>query len=186
MKPGWYPDPDDENARRYWDGESWSAPLLRDLPPTDGPRPADGLQLGVTSLSSPPGSKFYPTFDTPQWDDDRRFRRRLPIIGPLIMVAGVIVGVVFAFFIHVSADVPIFGEQGCGNRTALDLTLTPHDDVLLAFQQEVGDNPDAEKIGENFLNDCYDNAHQDLWIAGAALVGGLLLGGFVSARETGN
>lgn len=27
MKPGWYPDPDDETARRYWDGEQWSAPL---------------------------------------------------------------------------------------------------------------------------------------------------------------
>lgn len=25
--PGWYPDPDDTNARRYWDGQAWSAPL---------------------------------------------------------------------------------------------------------------------------------------------------------------
>ena len=26
-QPGWYPDPDDPTARRYWDGSSWSAPL---------------------------------------------------------------------------------------------------------------------------------------------------------------
>lgn len=28
--PGWFPDPDDPTARRYWDGTSWSAPLHED------------------------------------------------------------------------------------------------------------------------------------------------------------
>lgn len=27
LQPGWFPDPDDPTARRYWDGASWSAPL---------------------------------------------------------------------------------------------------------------------------------------------------------------
>lgn len=27
MQPGWYPDPDDAGARRYWDGQHWSTPL---------------------------------------------------------------------------------------------------------------------------------------------------------------
>jgi hypothetical protein len=30
MNPGWYPDPESETARRYWDGETWSAPLAPD------------------------------------------------------------------------------------------------------------------------------------------------------------
>lgn len=27
LAAGWYPDPDDPTARRYWDGQAWSAPL---------------------------------------------------------------------------------------------------------------------------------------------------------------
>ena len=38
MQPGWYPDPDDENARRYWDGRNWSAPLPN-LAPRTAPSP---------------------------------------------------------------------------------------------------------------------------------------------------
>lgn len=30
MQPGWFPDPDDPSARRYWDGMSWSAPLPKE------------------------------------------------------------------------------------------------------------------------------------------------------------
>lgn len=33
MNPGWYPDPDDPTARRYWDGQSWSAPLTEQAAP---------------------------------------------------------------------------------------------------------------------------------------------------------
>lgn len=32
MEAGWYPDPDDPAARRYWDGREWSAPLTTAAP----------------------------------------------------------------------------------------------------------------------------------------------------------
>lgn len=45
MQPGWYPDPDDDQARRYWDGASWSAPLPVTQPPAE-PAPAAEVAPG--------------------------------------------------------------------------------------------------------------------------------------------
>lgn len=41
MQPGWFPDPDDPNARRYWDGANWSAPLPNSLPSAANTTPSD-------------------------------------------------------------------------------------------------------------------------------------------------
>ena len=59
--PGWYPDPDDSDLARYWDGEGWTG----DTGPREGPKP--------TPLGAPPEEEVAvppPTGTTPQPEID--------------------------------------------------------------------------------------------------------------------
>lgn len=58
LNPGWYPDPDDSNARRYWDGSEWSAPLTA---PTAGGTPADNSGETGNDAGPTPGGLQPPT-----------------------------------------------------------------------------------------------------------------------------
>jgi hypothetical protein len=51
-RTGWYPDPADEDAQRYWDGESWGPPTSR--PPTqrrDRKTLWQGIGVAVVTLA---------------------------------------------------------------------------------------------------------------------------------------
>lgn len=51
--PGWYPDPDDSTARRYWDGQHWSEPLRAQSTAPDAsapPAPARARGVGIIGL----------------------------------------------------------------------------------------------------------------------------------------
>ena len=64
LAPGWYPDPDDSMARRYWDGATWSGPLSAfepvtapsSLPPAATPAPT--CAVGPCLNPRAPGSQF--------------------------------------------------------------------------------------------------------------------------------
>src|SRR6516225_228936 len=52
-QPGWYDDPDDSNAQRYWDGQDWTP--HRQRKPTSRPaRPATQAQASATPTAPPP------------------------------------------------------------------------------------------------------------------------------------
>ena len=40
---GWYPDPDDPNTQRYFDGAAWTAQTMPAASPSDSPIPPPGM-----------------------------------------------------------------------------------------------------------------------------------------------
>jgi hypothetical protein len=95
MNPGWYPDPDDDNARRYWDGETWSAPVLS----TPAPALSDPVWSN-TVPASPPASTIPSGFSGRQW---------LKVLAGFVVIVGVVITVGLVF--HVGSD----GVSGGGN-----------------------------------------------------------------------
>jgi Protein of unknown function (DUF2510) len=79
QQPGWYDDPHDSNAQRYWDGQDWtphrqrkpiSAPTPPPVMPAQPPPPPPVMPtqppppLPVTPTQPPPGQKYW---DGTQW-----------------------------------------------------------------------------------------------------------------------
>lgn len=64
MQPGWFPDPDDPNARRYWDGNSWSAPL---------PMDAGAAAATVAAAETVPPASSYKTCVVAPCNEPRSF-----------------------------------------------------------------------------------------------------------------
>jgi hypothetical protein len=91
---GWYPDPQDANQQRYWDGTSWTGHTA--APSTSMPAPQ-----GAATAGAP-----IPTSAAPAWamqpsgipvGAKKAWYKRLPIIIPLSIVAVlIIVGIIVA------------------------------------------------------------------------------------------
>jgi hypothetical protein len=125
-QPGWYDDPHDSNAQRYWDGQHWSPhrqrkPTLQPAPPPSPslpppslpnlqPAPSPGPPPTPTSPSPPPSPPPPPVSGATHVEKGRRFWSGLPrerqimvaIAGLLAAVA--VVAVAFRAFDHVFGD----------------------------------------------------------------------------------
>jgi hypothetical protein len=67
-QPGWYDDPEDPNAQRYWDGNDWTphrqrkpasaSPPAPPPPPPSLPPPPAAYQPPPSSPPPPPNAQF--------------------------------------------------------------------------------------------------------------------------------
>ncbi|WP_131805992.1 DUF2510 domain-containing protein, partial [Mycobacterium alsense] len=75
-EPGWYDDPQDSNAQRYWDGQDWTPhrqrkpnvharrpPVTPQQPPP--PQPPSGAPTQAVHLPPPPSPSPSPYADAP-------------------------------------------------------------------------------------------------------------------------
>jgi uncharacterized integral membrane protein len=70
QQPGWYDDPHDSNAQRYWDGQDWTPHRQRKPISRSTPAPAPRPTLPpppVTPTLPPPPSLPPPPDQQPQW-----------------------------------------------------------------------------------------------------------------------
>jgi hypothetical protein len=99
------------------------------------------------------------------------------IFGPLLIVAGVVAAVIFAFLLHPSA-----GPVQCGGKSAWSISTESRGDVKFAAERAAGGGL-AGSVADRAVDSCFGAAHRDLWFAGASLFGGVLLGLFIARQE---
>jgi hypothetical protein len=119
-QPGWYDDPHDANAQRYWDGQGWTQHRqLKPLPP--GPRPPApaGPTQPVPSPTPPPPRQAWPPPSPPiqgagaEMASDglatvKGFAAKLSIAGWLVF-AGLVIAVVATFSPFATVSINVFG-----------------------------------------------------------------------------
>lgn len=152
-QPGWYPDPDDANSRRYWDGTSWGPPMARSYagwPPQTGEVPAPEMTPAAL----------------------KRKRRGLWVLAVLVVVGG---GVTAAALLTgsnpatftVNGTFVLNGNQG----TAFDTT-----------SGDMAVSSDNSCFGTSGYNDVQQGAEVTISSAsGTTLVVGALQGGTYTA-----
>jgi Protein of unknown function (DUF2510) len=127
-EPGWYDDPENSNAQRYWDGQNWTPHRQRKNTTPNEPHPAPvAPPLGPQMSPSPPGPAGGPS----PWEqvrpyvnkagaDGRRFWSRQPRQRKIIWaVAGAVVAAAAAITIFVTAGpLSTFGGGGSGVDTS--------------------------------------------------------------------
>lgn len=65
-QPGWYDDPQDSNAQRYWDGQDWTPHRQRKPRSTPAPAMSPPPQQPPPAPSPPPPSAYAPTQPAPR------------------------------------------------------------------------------------------------------------------------
>jgi hypothetical protein len=117
-QPGWYDDPNDSNAQRYWDGQNWSPHRQRKphspqaqtpvTPTAPVPSPPSNLPPPPPNLPPPPNQ---PVQEQPPAASRRR-RRRAPIaLIALIAVLAVAGALAYKFVL------PRFSTSSSGSQT---------------------------------------------------------------------
>lgn len=90
-QPGWYDDPQDSNALRYWDGQNWTQNQQQKTFSQPAPQP----------VMPPPSLPGY----QPQWQPAPQRSRRPLIIGLVVGgVLAVVVGIVVVVFVVIAAN----------------------------------------------------------------------------------
>lgn len=101
-------------------------------------------------------------------------RRRKAIIGPLLILAGIVAGVILALR-DPSVDIPLAGSHDCGASSVG--IATGYDTFTPVANDTLG-------IAQSLQDECKGKAQHNMIIAIVVLVGGLIGGGIVSAMET--
>ena len=133
MQPGWYDDPEDSNAQRYWDGQAWtphrqrkprsaqsSAPNLpppstlpppsAPAPPPSAPAPPPTLPPPLASASPPPPSPG----QQPGGPLTQRSSNPIVMIGVIVAIFVLAVGGFLAY--TTVSPVGIFSTPTCSTR----------------------------------------------------------------------
>jgi hypothetical protein len=137
-------------------------------------------------IEDPPGSVRY--WDGAQWTDQVRSSqaysppKRMPVLGPIIIAAGLIVACAFAFWIKPTASGPWLGYEGCGGKSAMAVTSSDQQAILDTVASRAHGNPALIKVADNYVNSCFDTAHYYLWYALISLVVGVGLGALATRR----
>ncbi len=90
-QPGWYDDPQDPNAQRYWDGRGWTS--HRQPWPASGPE-NPGVRGQMASAGPPALAGFAATMSVTAW----------------IVVAGLVVTAISTFLPFATESARLFGE----------------------------------------------------------------------------
>lgn len=98
MSAGWFPDPNDPNLSRYWDGSAWTASSRTGPPvaPVESP-PTTPLPVAVSPPSGPPAVTSPPVApplgppSTSSMPSHEKGRRRLGAGGIVLLATGVLV-----------------------------------------------------------------------------------------------
>lgn len=119
--PGWYDDPENPDAQRYWDGLDWTPRRQRKNTPPTGPRPSPAAPPPPPQMSPSPAT---PAGGSSPWeqirpfvkkalDDGRRIWSRQPRKRKIILaVAGAVVAVVAAVILSVGGPLSAFSGGG--------------------------------------------------------------------------
>lgn len=113
--PGWYDDPQDSHAQRYWDGQAWTPHRQRKPDPPDVRPPVVPQQQPTPppeSRNVPPPPGFSPS--GPRQGSDgpatiKDFAARTSVTGWVVLV-GLVVTVIATFLPFATESIKLFGE----------------------------------------------------------------------------
>jgi Protein of unknown function (DUF732)/Protein of unknown function (DUF2510) len=129
-QPGWYDDPEDASAQRYWDGGDWTPHRQRkpisqstqppppDLPPPPLPPPPPAASSSGAEYPPPPSGAEYP----PPGGPPQRSRTPIAVIAvvgvlAVLVVAGVL-GYKFVYLPHHSSSASTDSASGAPKDSA--------------------------------------------------------------------
>jgi hypothetical protein len=119
QQPGWYEDPNDSKAQRYWDGQDWTPhrqrkPISRDTPPSNTPAqpspPAPVTPAKPVPPSPPAPSSQSPSVAPPQ--RSRLSRQALAVITGVAVLATAAV-LVYMFVLPDASSNPDSPQAAC-------------------------------------------------------------------------
>jgi uncharacterized protein DUF4333/uncharacterized protein DUF2510 len=122
IQAGWYDDPEDSNARRYWDGQNWTPHRERKQSPQSTPQPVAPAPPPPSSppptASQPPPSSAYlppPSGQQPQWatpgpGTPRKSRTPLVVVGVIAAVVLFLIAGLLAYHFLFNTKTVIAGK----------------------------------------------------------------------------
>lgn len=101
MAAGWFPDPQDPNSLRYWDGHAWTSHTSPGPPPPAGaPSPVSPTPGPATPAPPPYGGQPAPVPPSPATSN----RMLLLVIGVIVVVGMVAVSAGAAYWLLIRSD----------------------------------------------------------------------------------